>query len=364
MLYKILRSLLFQIEPESIHAVAFALLKPLQQALQQRGSAEIDTDPVLSQELWGLKFPHPVGLAAGFDKNAELPHVWAAFGFGLAELGTLTAHAQPGNPRPRLFRLPAHRALINRYGFNNRGAAAVAAALAGRFRHHRPPIPIGINLGKSATTPLNEAAADYRGSLRAVFPLADYIAVNVSSPNTPDLRNLHAKNELAGLLGALQIENRQLAQQHNLVPRPLLVKVSPDLTDGDLRDVVSVAREYEAAGLIATNTTIERTALHPGGELVNEAGGLSGAPLRERSTEIIRTLYRLADGGLPIIGAGGIFNAHEAYEKIRAGASLLQVYTGFVYEGPSLSRQLRRGLRALLQRDGFAHLTSAIGQDA
>ncbi len=364
MLYRLLRPLLFRIDPETSHAFAFAALRPLQRALQRFGPAVSAPDPLLRQALWGLNFPHPIGLAAGFDKNGELPHVWAAMGFGFAELGTVTDHAQPGNPRPRLFRLPADRALINRLGFNNRGAAAVAVALARRLRHHRPPIPLGVNLGKSARTPLAEASADYRNSLRALFPTADYVAINVSSPNTPGLRDLQSEAYLTPLLTAIQEENRRLASARGVAPLPLLVKVAPDLGDDELRSIVSVAQDCQVAGIIATNTTVHRESLYADDATASEGGGLSGAPLSQRSTAVIRTLYCLTEGRLPIIGVGGIFSALDAYEKIRAGASLLQVYTSLIYEGPRLPHRLCAGLRQLLARDGFTHIAAAVGRDA
>lgn len=361
--YSLVRPLLFHIDPERAHELALAALRPLQLALQRAGPTAPVADPILSQELWGLTFPNPVGLAAGFDKNGELPHVWASLGFGFAELGTITAQAQEGNPRPRMFRLPADRALINRLGFNNRGAAAVARELTCRLGHRRPPIPLGINLGKSGVTPLDAAAADYCASLRAVFALADYLTVNVSSPNTPGLRDLQSADQLARLLDALGAENEKLAREHGLRPRPFVVKIAPELSEGELRALAAVVRERGVAGLIATNTTIERPTLRTPAPLASEAGGLSGAPLRERSTAVIRLLYRLTEGTLPIIGVGGIFTAEDAYEKIRAGASLVQVYTGFVYGGPGLPRRLCRGLRQLLERDGLANIFHAVGRD-
>ncbi len=361
--YSLLRPFLFRIDPERAHGLAVAALRPVQLALQRAGATAPASDPVLSQELWGLTFPNPVGLAAGFDKNAELPHVWAALGFGFAELGTITAEAQQGNPRPRVFRLPADQALINRLGFNNRGAVAVARELTRRLGHHRPPIPLGVNLGKSRVTPPDAAAADYCASLRAVFALADYVAVNISSPNTPGLRDLQSADQLARLLDALGAENEILARAHGLRSRPFVVKIAPELSEGELRAVAAVARERGVAGLIATNTTIERPTLRTPAPLAGEAGGLSGAPLRERSTAVIRALYRITEGTFPIIGVGGIFTAEDAYEKIRAGASLLQVYTGFVYGGPGLPRRLCGGLRRLLERDGFANIAAAVGRD-
>jgi dihydroorotate dehydrogenase len=363
-LYRLLRPLLFSVPPERIHTWVSEGLLPLQWLLELGGPAGSVPDRVLSQEVWGLTFPNPIGLAAGFDKNARLPHVWPALGFGFAELGTITALAQPGNPPPRLFRLTGERALINRLGFNNLGAEAVARALRARFAHRRPPVPVGINLGKSRAVPLAQAVDDYRASFAALFDYADYVVVNVSSPNTPGLRDLQAEAQLAPLLDALQADNRHLAAERGGAPRPLLVKVAPDLGDDELRVIVSVASDSGAAGLIATNTTLDRSLLPLGHPLASEAGGLSGAPLRERSTAVIRRLYRLAGGRLPVIGVGGIFSADDAYAKIRAGASLLQVYTAFVYEGPRLPRRLCAGLKALLARDGYASIAAAVGADA
>jgi dihydroorotate dehydrogenase len=321
-------------------------------------------DPLLRQEVWGLTFSNPIGLAAGFDKNCELPRLWPALGFGFAELGTVTAQAQPGNERPRLFRLTADRALINRLGFNNDGAQAIARSLARRLRRGRPPIPLGLNLGKSRATPLADAAGDYLLSFRLLWPLADYVAINVSSPNTPGLRDLQSEAQLEPLLRVLRDENERCAAAHRAAPRPLLLKVSPDLDAAGLASIVRVALHHKVAGLIATNTTIARAPLRASASLAQQEGGLSGAPLRDRSTEVIRLLYRLGEGQLPIIGVGGIFTAADAYAKIRAGASLLQVYTGFIYEGPSLPRRLAAGLGDCLRRDGFSTIADAVGRDA
>ena len=363
-LYQLVRPLLFCVPAETIHGWTAGALTPLQRVLERLGPAVARPDPMLAQELWGLTFPNPVGLAAGFDKNGRLPHVWAALGFGFAELGTVTAQAQPGNPRPRLFRLPDQQALLNRLGFNNHGAAAVAHALSARLRHHRPPIVLGVNLGKSRLAPLDAAIDDYRASFAALHDCADYVVVNVSSPNTPGLRDLQAEGQLAPLLEALQADNHRYADQRGRPPRPLLVKLAPDLSDEGLRAIVDVAAGSDVAGLIATNTTIDRSTLPPGDARGGEAGGLSGAPLRARATAVIRRLYQLSGGQLPIIGVGGIFSPDHAYEKIRAGASLVQVYTGFVYEGPGLPRRLCAGLKARLAGDGFATISAAVGVDA
>lgn len=362
--YRAARPLLFVVPAETIHGWTAKGLGVVQAVLERTGAPTPAHDPLLRQELWGLTFPNPLGLAAGFDKNGRLPLVWAALGFGSAELGTITAQAQPGNPQPRLFRLPEQRALLNRLGFNNAGSAAVARDLSRRLARRRPPIPLGVNLGKSRATPLAGAVDDYRTSLAALFDCADYLVVNVSSPNTPGLRDLQAEAQLAPLLEALQAENQRLATERHTAPRPLLVKVAPDLSDDGLRAVVDVSIGVGVCGLIATNTTIDRSGLPPAHPLAGEAGGLSGAPLRDRSTAVIRRLYSLSGGQLPIVGVGGIFSAADAYTKIRAGASLVQVYTGFVYEGPGLPRRIAGGLKRLLQRDGFTSVAAAVGSDA
>ncbi len=295
-------------------------------------------DPVLQVKLWGLTFPNPIGLAAGFDKDGLGLAVWPSLGFGFVEVGTVTAQAQPGNPKPRLFQLPQDRAGLNRMGFNNQGAAALAERLR-QLPQHR--IPIGVNLGKSKVTPLEEAAADYLASFRLLKDLGDYFVVNVSSPNTPGLRSLQATEQLEPILVALQQENQG--------QKPLLVKIAPDLDWPQIDGILELAQIHQLAGIVATNTTLRRDNLKthslPGGRpLTEEAGGISGAPLRARSTEVIRYIHQTTQGKLPIIGVGGIFTLADALEKLEAGASLLQVYTGWVYEGPGLVPRLLRGL--------------------
>jgi dihydroorotate dehydrogenase len=364
MLYEIARPLLFRLDPETAHHLVLRALGLWQATLQRQPPAAAPPDPLLAQSLWGLPFAHPLGLAAGFDKDGALPHVWAALGFAFAELGTVTALAQPGNPPPRLFRLPAEHALINRLGFNNQGAAAVAAGLAARCAAGRPPIPLGINLGKSKATPLAAAVDDYLASLRALHGLADYLVLNVSSPNTPGLRDLQAEAQLAPLLAAVQGENQRLAAAAGGAPRPLLVKIAPDLADDALPPLVALLRAHDVAGVIATNTTIDRRVLGDNHPLAGEAGGLSGAPLRARSTAVVRMLYRLGRGALPIVGVGGVASGADAYDKIRAGASLVQAYTGFIYRGPTFARDVVAELRQLVRRDGFSSVTQAVGVDA
>jgi dihydroorotate dehydrogenase len=361
MLYRALQPLLFRLDPERAHNLALTCLVAVEWLLSRRTHPPQPwTHPALAQQLWNVRFANPIGLAAGFDKDARAPHVWPLLGFGFAELGTITALPQPGNPPPRLFRLPGDRAIINRFGFNNSGADAAARRLATLQRRAAPTIPIGINIGKSRATPLDDAARDYANSLRVLFPFAAYIVINVSSPNTPGLRDLQADAHLVSLLTALRRENEACAQAHGRAPRPLLIKLAPDLTDEALARIVEVARGA-AAGFVATNTTTQRDGLSTP---LDESGGLSGAPLRDRATAVIRTLYRLAGSDLPIIGVGGIFNAEDAYAKIRAGASVVQLYTGMIFEGPLLARAIGRGLVELLRRDGLGHVRQAVGRDS
>lgn len=363
-MYEQLRRLLFRLDPERAHDLASAALRAAQRTpgalalLSRRYAAR---DPIFRQQLWGLQFPGPIGLAAGFDKDGIAVHALASLGFGSLEIGTVTPRPQPGNPRPRLFRLPADHALINRMGFNNGGVAAMAARLAAG----RPTVPLGINLGKNKDTPNDQAASDYVIGLESLYAYGDYFVVNVSSPNTPGLRELQGRDFLAGLLGQLQEKNRRLAAVHGLArPRPLLLKLAPDLSPAALAEAVDVAAGVGLDGLIATNTTISRDGLATPPPLCDEAGGLSGRPLRDRAAMVLAAVYRQTGGKLPLIGVGGIMSAADAYSRIRAGASLLQVYTGFIYNGPGFVRDLHRGLAAQLRRDGFAHLSDAVGVDA
>jgi dihydroorotate dehydrogenase len=360
-LYRIIRPLLFRLDPERTHNLVLACLGAYEHVLGRRWPPQPWTHPALEQVHWGLRFPNPVGLAAGFDKDARAPHVWPLLGFGFAELGTITAEPQPGNPIPRLFRFPDDRALINRLGFNNSGAATAAQRLARLQRRRHAQIPLGINIGKSRIVVLERAVEDYLRSFRELFLWADYFVINVSSPNTPGLRDLQSEEHLSALLRALAKHNDVLARAHQQPRRPILVKLAPDLADEVFPKIVDVARECGAAGLVATNTTIQRAGLTTPSD---EGGGLSGAPLRDRATAVIRILRRAAGADLPVIGVGGIFTAADAYEKIRAGASFVQVYTGMIYEGPRLPYRIAHGLVDLLRRDGFTHLREAVGRDA
>ncbi len=326
---RLVRPLLFRLDAETAHHLALRSLaligriKPLRQALTSF------QPHAKSTKLFGLNFPNPIGLAAGFDKNGIALPAWGALGFGFIEIGTVTAHPQPGNPRPRIFRLPEQQALINRLGFNNDGADAIGDRLRKlRLTSRWPRVPVGINLGKSKITPLAEAPDDYAYSFRRLAKLADYIVLNVSSPNTPGLRSLQETDALAQLLHRLREENRS-------VKKPILLKIAPDLLPADLEQIVGTSEEAGIAGLIATNTTIDHGSVPTA---LDQTGGLSGRPLHEKSTAIVRALRALTK--LPIIASGGITDAESAREKIEAGADLLQVYTGFIYRGPSLLREI------------------------
>jgi dihydroorotate dehydrogenase len=307
-----------------------------------------------------LTFANPVGLAAGFDKDGVALSSLTALGFGFIEAGTVTFHPQPGNERPRLFRLPLDKALINRAGFNNKGAADFVK----RVSQGKPDCVLGVSVGKSKVVDLEDAVDDYLKSFEIVYPIADYVAVNVSSPNTARLRELQQADQLEALLRALQTRNDKLATQTGRSALlPLLVKLSPDLEKEELQQVIEVAQRHQVAGLIATNTTIKRSGLRTSTNKVKAfgEGGLSGAPLRPQAANVIATLYNLTRGTLPIIGVGGIFDANDAWEMIAAGASLIQVYTGFIYEGPSIAKDINDGLRRIVSREGFVSLDEAVG---
>jgi len=371
---RVVRPALFSQPPEQIHEWTLHALGWLSRhPLLCDAVSTLHQPPALPVSLFGLSFPNPVGLAAGMDKGAEAVPAWAALGFGFSELGAVTWLAQPGNPPPRVFRAIAEEAIVNRMGFNNAGAEALAVRLASlRSSGRWPAHPVGINLGKSKLTPLDRAARDYAESFRVLWPHADFFVVNVSSPNTPNLRQLQDRTALDEILAALQEVNDDLgrapagpsrATNPAASRRPVLIKVAPDLSFEALDDVLALAETRELSGIVATNTTVARpTTDHSGIQAIYaEPGGLSGRPLARRSTEVIRHLYRQTRGSLPIIGVGGIFNAEDAWEKVAAGASLLQIYTGLVYEGPGLPRAIVRGLRRHLQHHGFASLQEAVG---
>ena len=360
MVYRsLVRPILFHLPPETAHHLALkslSLIKPINSIVAN----SCKPTRALAVKLFGLTFSNPVGLAAGFDKDGVALTELAALGFGHIEAGTVTYHAQPGNPKPRLFRLPKDQALINRAGFNNQGAAS----FVGHVRNNRPNCVLGVSIGKSKITPMESAIDDYLASFDLVYEVADYIAVNVSSPNTPHLRELQQAEQLHGLLTALQNRNRDLQLRNKRSrPMPLLVKLSPDLTTPELEMIIEVVQELKIDGVIATNTTIGRRNLQSSMQNINACGegGLSGKPLASRSTEMVADLFRLTRGKLPIIGVGGIFTAADAWEKIAAGASLVQLYTGFIYQGPCVAKAINDGLAMLIDQAGFENLEAAVG---
>jgi dihydroorotate dehydrogenase len=352
---KVLRPLLFQLDPERAHNLGVASLRAAlsSNAIRKRVSSSMACPELLPVERFGLKFANPLGVAAGFDKNGRIVAELAALGFGSVEVGTVTLEPQSGNEKPRLFRLERDRALINRLGFNNEGAAAIRERLDGLD----PGCIVGVNIGKNRDVPPDDAAENYLATFELVHPAADYVAINVSSPNTPGLRDLQRPKQLANILGKLQDRNRELRE------KPVLVKIAPDLDERQLDEIVGVSEDAQIAGLIATNTTLARDGLlTKGAEKI--AGGLSGRPLAKRSTDIISKVYRRSKGQMPIIGVGGIFSAEDALDKITAGASLLQLYTGFIYGGPTIAREICRGLAELLRERGFKSVDEAVGSDS
>jgi dihydroorotate dehydrogenase len=363
--YRLLRPILFALPPDIAHSAAEAALRLARTVPgfpHVMRAIHTVSDPALEMELFGIRFPNPVGLAAGYDKDARLTHAISLLGLGFTEVGTVTPLPQSGNPRPWLFRLMPEEGLINRAGFNNRGAAE----MAGRFERWGGSagagVPVGINLGKNRDTPLADAASDYIECLEHLHPYADYFVVNVSSPNTPGLRDLQAPDRLRSFLGEIVPALNQLAEGAGRTPAPpLLVKISPDLDPAELPDIVGAARESGVTGFVATNTTSGREGLAQ--RWKNEEGGLSGPPLKALSTRVISELYRLTDGECPIIGVGGISSAEDAWKKVRAGASLVQVYTGLIYRGPGLPMRINRGLLSMMEKEGFSHLSEAVGAD-
>ena len=340
-MYKsILKPLLFRKNPESAHYFTFAWIKrafnlPLVNTLlKQHFGLE---DKSLEREVFGITFKNPVGLAAGFDKDAKLIDEMSMLGFGFIEIGTLTPKGQKGNPQPRLFRLPQDQALINRMGFNNGGVAEAVE----RLKRRKSQVIIGGNIGKNKVTPNEQAVDDYLYCLKALHPFVDYFVVNVSSPNTPNLRDLQEKEPLKKLLTEVKKAN-----DAEVKPKPILLKIAPDLTEGQLDDIVEIILETKIDGVIATNTTIDRSQLRTDAKAVEAigAGGVSGKVLAQRSTEVIRYLAEKSGNAFPIVGVGGIFTAQDAIDKLEAGASLVQVYTGMIYEGPSMVKNIKKGL--------------------
>jgi dihydroorotate dehydrogenase len=349
-MYRLLRRALFLAPPERIHTWVFAGLRAattpaaLRHLLARRLKPSA---PALASTVFGIRFPGPMGLAAGFDKDGLGVGTWGALGFGHFEVGTVTAQPQPGNPPPRMFRLPADRALLNRMGFNNHGARALAAQLTGQSSE----VPIGVNIGKTKVTPPEGAAADYAESARLLGPLAAYLVVNVSSPNTPGLRDLQSVESLRPILAAVLAETST----------PVLVKIAPDLADGDIDDIADLAVELGLAGIVATNTTVSRDGLATPGVDGLGPGGISGPPVARRSAQVLRRLYRRVGDRLVLISVGGIETPDDAWERIVLGASLLQGYTGFVYGGGLWAKTIHDGIARRLHENGFSSLAEAIG---
>jgi dihydroorotate dehydrogenase len=330
---RLVRPILFSLSPEAAHNLAIRNLRAISSwpsVLRQLKRFQPEPKP---KTVFGLTFPNPIGLAAGFDKSGVAIPAWAALGFGFVEVGTVTAKAQSGNPKPRIFRYPEQQALINRLGFNNDGADMVAARLRTlRESGHWPAIPVGINIGKSKITPIENAVDDYLCSFRLLAPLADYVVLNVSSPNTPGLRSLQEHNALEQLLAAIRRENETAR-------KPVLLKIAPDLSLAELEQIIAACEQHAVAGIVATNTTLDHSAIPAARD---QTGGLSGRPLRERSTGFVDAITSRSQ--LPVIASGGITDAASAREKLKAGAQLLQIYTGYVYRGPALLREIADGL--------------------
>ena len=345
---KLMRPIMFRLDAERAHEIGISALKKGLAAPFYSNADDFKYGPI---ERFGLSFANPIGMAAGFDKNGLVFNELASLGFGFVEVGTVTLEPQKGNEKPRMFRLPADQALINRLGFNNDGAKTVAE----RLNNPNRKCVIGVNIGKNKDVPNEEAVENYLACFEIVHPVADYVAVNVSSPNTPGLRDLQKGENLDELITTLQSRNLDLGG------KPLLVKIAPDLTDEDVDTAVEICIQNKVAGIIATNTTVSRDGLKTRNVETFGPGGLSGKPLKGRSTRVISQIFKRTNGALPIIGVGGVFTAEDAFEKIAAGVSLVQAYTGFVYGGPTFARDLNRGLERILEHNGFPSFDDAVG---
>ena len=381
LIFRQLRPLFFAGNPETAHERMLSVdsgISKIPGLLTFLGSQFREEYPVLQTQLFGITLQNSVGLAAGFDKDGRIHPALFAIGFGFVEIGTVTPNPQSGNPRPRLFRLTEDDALINRLGFNNRGAQKMAELLVSApntiipensdifdsnsdFSAKVSSRMLGINIGKNKDTILEKSANDYVSCLNKLHTFADYFTLNISSPNTEDLRKLQGKDTLRVLLDSVCAQRDRL-DQINLRKTPLLIKLAPDLNESELRNSISVIQEFSIQGIIATNTTVKHSGLKS--KQRNETGGLSGKPLKKRSTEMVRNLYQELGKEIPIIGVGGIFNGADAYEKIRAGASAVQIYTALIYEGPGLVQKVKRDLAKLLNDDGFTSISEAVGVDS
>lgn len=366
---KLVRPVLFQNPAEQAHNHSLNLLSAAAKSGALMNMLEsFASSPPLKTNLRQIHFPNPLGLAAGMDKNGIALPVWEKLGFGFCEIGGITGHPQPGNPKPRMFRVPSDLAIINRMGFNNEGVEKIIKKMSHwKTSGQWPTSPVAINLGKSKITPLDEATEEYSQLLEALWPYGDFFVVNVSSPNTPDLRKLQQTEALREILRSLQHRQNSLQKEHPKLPkRPIFLKIDPDMSRSNLDEIIAVVQESGLEGIVATNTTLSRpeTKDRPDYPRVySESGGMSGKPLKKRSTEIIRHIYTRTKGELSIIGVGGIFNARDAWEKIGAGASLIQVYSGMVYEGPGVARSIIQGIRDQMERHGFNSIQDVIGKE-
>ncbi|QPA32544.1 quinone-dependent dihydroorotate dehydrogenase [Thermaerobacillus caldiproteolyticus] len=358
MSYALFRNLLFKMDPEKAHIFTIWFLKMMQSTpllMEQFSRKGKFHDRRLQIDCLGLTFPNPIGLAAGFDKHAEVYPALSSLGFGSIEVGAITPKPQEGNPKPRLYRLQEDKAIINRMGFNSHGIEEAKK----RFRTlPRPEIPIGINLGKNKLTPNENAALDYIKGLEQLYNWGDYFVINISSPNTKGLRDLQSSNMLEPLLSSILTKRNELASKHGFY-RPIVLKIAPDLNNNQLEEIISVCLDVNIDGIIATNTTVSRDGLTSPHR--NQTGGLSGRPLAKRSTEVIYRIFQLTKGKIPIIGSGGVFSGQDAYEKIKAGASLIQVYTGMIYRGPFIANKINHELLQLLNRDKLSNIKEAVG---
>ena len=359
-----IRRTAFRMDPEKAHETALRALQAGGPLLVPAKGWFDKADASVHQHLMGLDFRAPVGLAAGYDKYGRAVRAWGRLGFGFAEIGTVTARPQDGNPRPRLFRLVDDEAIINRMGFNNDGAAITARRIAEARGGNGAGIPVAVNIGKSKVAPLDEAAADHLVSYRLLRGVADFVVVNVSSPNTPGLRELQDRDHLTAILGALRDEDASMRARDGRVPMPFLVKLAPDLPDAQIEDAVDLAGELGLAGVVLTNTTIAREGLltNPADPAAGEQGGLSGPPVRARANEATRVAARRAAGSdLVIIGVGGIMDADDAWDRIASGASLVEVWTGMIYRGPGIARDITQGLVDRMRREGVGHISELVG---
>ena len=363
-----LRPAVFLQDSENAHSRVLSVLSRMSRSrfsLSMLGT--LYRSPELPMKLFNLDFSNPVGVAAGMDKNGVAVPSWQSIGYGFCEIGGVTLHEQPGNPKPRMFRASKDKALINRMGFNNIGAHALQEKLQyWKDKGLWPDSPVGINLGKSKITSLKDAPLDYSGSIKILWKHADFFVINVSSPNTPGLRDLQESKNLDLIIKKCCETNKECSEGDDNTLKPILVKIAPELDDGFLEDIVKIVKKHKLSGIVATNTTIDRpeTTNISSEKIYNEVGGLSGAPLKDKSTEMIRKIYRLTKGKIPIIGVGGIFTAEDAWNKITAGASIVQLYTGLVFEGPGIAKSIVKGLKKRVESEGFESISDAVGIEA